>query len=434
MRIAVWHNLPSGGAKRALYDQVCGMVARGHEVEVWCPPTADRFYLPLSAIVPEHVVSLRLGPYLASSPSLGRKLHPLRWSAWARLREIDRHSRECARQITSKGFDVLFAACCMFFHTPPIARFVKIPSFIYLQEPNRRFYESLPELPWLAMSWTVKDLLRARFWWEVSMRRARLSRIRVLGREERRNALAFDEILVNSFFSRESVLRAFGIDSRVCYLGVDTDKFVNQNKRREPFAVSVGALVPSKNAEFLIQAVGKVSASLRPKLILIANMVDSRYLGQIQTLAEQLQVVFELKHRIEDVELIDTLNKATMMLYAPRLEPFGYAPLEANACGLPVIAVAEGGVRETIQGGVNGIVVEHDPQSMAEAIERLLEDNVLHQRLSQQASEHVRARWSLRSSIDRLEQRLSAKLGGVTHDADAAGIRKDCVLPCGTGL
>ncbi len=411
MRIAVWHNLPSGGGKRALHDHVCGLVARGHQVEVWCPPTADRSYLPLDTMVPEHVVPLRLGPYLDSSRSPMSKLHPFRWSAGARLRELHRHSRECARQIGSKRFDILFAACCMYSGTPPIARFVDIPTFIYLQEPKRHFYESLPELPWLAMSWTAKDLLRLRFWWEASIRRARLSGIRVLGREERTNALAFDEILVNSFFSRESVLRAFGIDSTVCYLGVDTAKFVNQNKRREPFVVSVGALTPAKNADFLVQAVGKVPATLRPKLVLIANSIDSQYLDHVRRLAGQLEVVVELKHRIEDAELIDILNRARLMIYAPRLEPFGYAPLEANACGLPVIAVAEGGVRETIQDGVSGILVEHEPQNMAEAIERLLKDDVLHQRLSQQAVEWVRAKFSLPSSIDKIEQRLKSKVG-----------------------
>jgi len=432
MRIAVWHNLPSGGGKRALYDQVCGLVSRGHEVEVWCPPSADRSYLPLNKIVPEHVVPLKLGPYLDSSAGFGRRLHPFRWCPWARLREMNQHSRECARQITSKGFDVLFAACCVFFHTPPIARFVKIPSFIYLQEPSRSFYESLPELPWLAMSWTAKDLLHARFWREASIRRARLWRIRVLGREERRNALAFDQIFVNSFFSRESVLRAFGIDSRVCYLGVDSDKFVNQNKKREPFAVSVGALVPEKNTEFLVRAVGKVSASLRPKLLLIANTIDPRCLDQIRKVAQQLEVIVEVKYRVEDMELIDTLNRARMMLYASRLEPFGYAPLEANACGLPVVAVAEGGVRETVHEGVNGILVEHDPQSMADAIQRLLEDNVLHQRLSQQAADHVRARWSLPSSIDRLEQKLSTKLRGMRRDVDSAEIFDPPPVRCAT--
>jgi glycosyltransferase involved in cell wall biosynthesis len=96
------------------------------------------------------------------------------------------------------------------------------------------------------------------------------------------------------------------------------------------------------------------------------------------------------------------------MLYAPRLEPFGYAPLEANACGTPVIAVAEGGVRETIQDGVNGILVEHASASMAAAIERLMLDDELHRNLSIQAHKLAREIWSLGPSIDRLEQRLLA--------------------------
>ncbi len=359
-----------------------------------------------------------------------QKLHPLHWSAWAKLRAADQHCGECARQIEAKGFDLLFAACCMFFQTPAIARFVRIPSLIYLQEPNRHFYESLPELPWLAMSWTAKDLFKVKFWRESLLRRARLSRIRVLGRAERRNALAFDEILVNSLFSRESVLRAFGIDSKVCYLGVDTDRFQDQNKKREPFAVSVGALVPSKNVVFLIESLGRVSASLRPKLVLIANAIDSQYLQQVQKLANQLAVILEIKHRIEDVELIDILNRAKMMLYAPRLEPFGYAPVEASACGLPVIAVAEGGVRETIQEGVNGILIEHEPQQMADAVERLLQDDALHQRLSQRAPEHVESRWSFQCSIDMLEKRLSARSKGVRGDVYAGELREDSNLPC----
>lgn len=427
MKIAIWHNLPSGGGKRALYDHVRGLVARGHEVEGWCPPTAESSYLPLSAIVSEHVVPLKLS-YLRPSPDLWRKLHPLRWSAWARLRAMDQHSRECARQISAKGFDLLFAACCMFFHTPPIARFVKIPSVIYLQEPSRHFYESLPELPWLAMSWTVKDLSDPRFWRRALARRGRLVAIRVLGREERRNALAFDEILVNSFFSRESVLRAFGIDSKVCYLGVDTDKFFNQSKKRESFVVSVGALVPSKNVEFLIESVGKVAPPLRPQLLLVANSIDTHYLERIQKLAVEADVNLELKHRIDDSELVDILNRARMMLYAPRLEPFGYAPLEANACGLPVIAVAEGGVRETIQDGMNGILVEHDPQGMAAAIERLLVEDGLHKRLSEGAVQLVRRMWSLGPSIDRLERRLMEESGKGHSELRSSKVSEDSVL------
>lgn len=59
MRVAVWHNLPSGGGRRVLHDHVTALAGRGHAVEVRCPPTADRRYWPLPAANPEHVVEFR---------------------------------------------------------------------------------------------------------------------------------------------------------------------------------------------------------------------------------------------------------------------------------------------------------------------------------------------------------------------------------------
>src|SRR5260221_3882931 len=58
MKIAVWHNLPSGGGKRALYYHARGLVQRGHFVEAWCPPTSNRNYLPLGEFITEHVLPL----------------------------------------------------------------------------------------------------------------------------------------------------------------------------------------------------------------------------------------------------------------------------------------------------------------------------------------------------------------------------------------
>jgi glycosyltransferase involved in cell wall biosynthesis len=410
MKIAVWHNLPSGGGKRALYDQLRGLIARGHEVEAWCPPTADRSYLPLSDLMQETVVPLSIKSYSKSPPTVLQNLHPLRWSSRARLSAMDRHCRECIRQIESRGFDLLFAGTCMFFHTPPLARFTKIPSVIYLQEPNRPFYEAMPELPWVATSWRRQDLSDPHFWKKVLMRKLKFPGIRIRAREERTNTAAFDRVLVNSFFSRESLLRAFNLDSKVCYLGIDTDRFVDQHKDREPLALCLASLTPNKNLDFLVLSLAKVPAARRPHLIFIANIVSGAYLEQLRNLADHSGVRFELKQRVDDAELVDLLNRARMMLYAPRLEPFGLAPLEANACGLPVIAVAEGGVRETIQDGINGLLVDHEPESMADAIDRLATDDILHQRLSQNAIQVVRTKWSLQSSVERLERRLKAEL------------------------
>jgi hypothetical protein len=58
MRIAVWHNLHSGGASRALQYHIQGLVAKGHEVEVWAnDPNADGFIkFPASVIL--HKIAL----------------------------------------------------------------------------------------------------------------------------------------------------------------------------------------------------------------------------------------------------------------------------------------------------------------------------------------------------------------------------------------
>jgi len=70
-------------------------------------------------------------------------------------------------------------------------------------------------------------------------------------------------------------------------------------------------------------------------------------------------------------ELSTYLIAAPCWSLPPRLEPFGFAPLEANACGFPVVAVAEEGIRGTVVDGVNGLLVEDHPDAIAHAIQRL---------------------------------------------------------------
>src|SRR5688572_32875511 len=77
MRIAVWHNLPSGGGKRALYDHVKGLTDRGHYVESWRPPLFDDDYLPLSNLIKETVTPLSLNSFKPKT-RFGRAVAPYR--------------------------------------------------------------------------------------------------------------------------------------------------------------------------------------------------------------------------------------------------------------------------------------------------------------------------------------------------------------------
>lgn len=94
------------------------------------------------------------------------------------------------------------------------------------------------------------------------------------------------------------------------------------------------------------------------------------------------------------------------MIYAPRLEPFGFAPIEAGACGLPVIAVAEGGVRETVIDDETGLLVHNAPRAVADAVARLLADPALVHRLGTAGRANAERRWSLDAATDRIEQAL----------------------------
>jgi glycosyltransferase involved in cell wall biosynthesis len=98
------------------------------------------------------------------------------------------------------------------------------------------------------------------------------------------------------------------------------------------------------------------------------------------------------------------------MVFAPRLEPFGLVPLEAGACGTPVIVVAEGGLRETVVDGVNGLVADPTPAGMAAAIERLRDDAGLRVALGREGRRRVEERWSLAAAAKRLEAKLAAQV------------------------
>jgi glycosyltransferase involved in cell wall biosynthesis len=406
MRIAVWHNLPSGGGKRALYYHVRGLVERGHSVEAWCPSTSDRNYLLLSELITEHVLPIdtgQKGKSVAQIPLLG-----LHGDQLHQAKALDEHCQRCAEEINRGDFDILFANSSIIHAVSSIGRYVNTKKVLYLQEPNRRLYEAGEGgLPWVAIPAVSRPWMHPRSylrWFLGDL--IHTHQLRILARDERLNASAFDLILVSSYFSRESLLRAYGLDSTVCYLGVDTQLFVDHQYARENFVVGVGQLSPHKNVEFVIKAVAKIGVP-RPRLVWIANMVDDWYHEKMRSLAESHRVTFEARASIDDNQLVDILNRATAMVYAPRLEPFGLAPLEASACGLPVVAVAEGGVREAIIDGVNGLLVQHQPQMMAHAVQRLAHDKDLAAQLSKNGSKIVHEKWSVNAAVERLERQLT---------------------------
>ncbi len=410
MKIAIWHNLPSGGAKRALYYHTRGLLQRGHMLEAWCPSTANQDYLPLQEMIK---VNIRDMPWKSLSPK-SSSFQKLRWGVhefFQNIKALDEHTRQCAAEINKGGFDVLYAHSSAFLSVAPIARYVTGPKVLFLHEPNRQVFEALPEIPWLTPAFSLRTLQPASFVEYVKGRI--LARYRMtLAREEWHNIRSFNLILCNSYFSRENILRAYGVDARVCYLGIDTNLFEKRSVQKDNVVIGVGSFNPTKNVEFIISALAAVKEP-RPRLFWIGNYSVAGYVELLNKFAADSRVDLTTREMVSDDTMIDLLNRALMMVYAPRLEPFGRTPLEANACGLPVVAVAEGGIRETVIDGVNGYLVDSDPSAMARAIERLRDNPELARTLGNKGMKFVAEKWSLNAANDRIEQLLENTITSV---------------------
>ncbi len=403
MRVAVVHNLPSGGARRTLVEQCRGLRQRGHRVEAFYPDSSDEAFLPIAPVVDAaHVYRVPAPP--SREASLFGQVRASSVVAVMRLLASTAGAhRRMAGAVDRAGFDVVLATHDQFTHAPAALRHLATPSAYYCQEPLRFVYEATVGLALEPSGGMVARGLR---------RLATAAAKAVLRPLDARNVRAARVILANSIYSHETIMRAYGRRARVVYHGVDTARFRRLGLGRENVVLSVGALHPAKGHEFVVAALGRVPQSRRPALVLVADRGYGAYRRLLEAHAERHAVSLRILSRISDDELVNWYNRALLLAYAPYLEPFGLVALEAMACGTPVVAVAEGGTRESILPDETGILTMRDEGEFAAAIERVAGDHALAERLAEAATEDVGRRWTWAASAERLEAALVACASG----------------------
>ncbi len=164
--------------------------------------------------------------------------------------------------------------------------------------------------------------------------------------------------------------------------------------------MSIGAIGTIKGYHFLIQSLAEVPATKRPKLILIGNSLNMAYKNFINLSAKQSSVEIEILVDVSEDTLINKIQESCIFLYAPYLEPFGLTPLEAMACGIPVIAVNEGGPRESIVHGITGLLVNRNRIDFGKAIEYLLDNKDKRQQLASAGREQIVKFWISDAAYD----------------------------------
>lgn len=394
MRIAIFHNLPSGGAKRALMEWTRRLVQK-HEVHVYTLNTADHAYCDIRPMVLHHLVYSFQPLPLYQSP-LGRLNQLQRWRDLGRLTTL---YQRMAEQIDQGGYDVVFTHPCLFTFIPILNLFLSTPTVYYLHEHfpnqvNRNF-----ERPYLRSS--VLRKIAEPFDPFIQMYQNRLRAIQD-------QAVAKTHLfLANSNFTLRQFQKNYSVPAYLNRYGVNTEQFhPNDKTNREGHILSVGELSPRKGFDFLIKSLAYVPEVRRPPLRLICNMQLDEERDYLLQLAEQYGVRIEIFTNLNSEQLAQEYQKARLVVYSPVQEPFGLVPLEAMACGTPVLGIDEGGVPETIVDGVTGRLAPRDPVRFGEILQEMLNQPDRLKKMGQNGVEMVRKNWTWEQSTQTLEEHL----------------------------
>lgn len=145
----------------------------------------------------------------------------------------------------------------------------------------------------------------------------------------------------------------------VIYPPVDAKRF-KLTERKDDFYLVVGRQVPYKRVDLAVQA----CTEMNKRLIVIGEGSEH------EALKKMAGPTIEFKGRLSDKETAEYYAKAKAFLFTAE-EDFGITPLEAMACGTPVIAYGKGGATETVKDGITGFFFDRQtPESLMNAIQR----------------------------------------------------------------
>jgi len=399
MRIAVYHDLPSGGAKRALFEICRSLYEMGHTIDLFVPDTANEIFLPMDGVVSAKRV------FHVYGAGKGDKTQPASWTIWAWMMAAGCH-RRIAESINAGKYDLAFVQQARYPNIPDLLRYLKIPSVLYCQEPNRILYEAPIRTADFGMETPGPATSSRRYLGNENFRRTVFGIIHRKGRD-RANMAQASMVFVNSYYSKESVLRTFGLDAIVQYLGVDSQSFRPMDIPRENRVMSVGAIHPSKGHRFLLASVAKIDSARRPGVLIIGDREKPGERAFLTRMALDTNVDLSIQ-TVDENALVRHYNSVQAVATVPYLEPFGFTPLEAMACKTPVVGVREGGVRESVIHGRTGYLVDRDPQDCADALDRIISNSELRDQLGTEGRKVVEAQWTWQGTARRIESSFKA--------------------------
>lgn len=362
MKIVVFDNLPDGGAKRVVYEQVKGLSKNNiisyvtHDKESVYPiqKYADGYY-----------------PQKLDWRDYRGYKRPLK--EWDLVYRIRNKYREIASLIDQMNPDVVLVHPCMLTQAPILLEFLNSKSVYFMEEWLRLVYE--PDLhPTNTFNFPNKLYESARR--------------QILKRLDYSATKSAKYWITHSDYMASCIKSTYGVTPSKVPLGVAIDSFKPDPSIKPKHFLFVGEKEEINGYPLL-------------ESVLRNNKFPIKYL----TFSEQGYV--------SSKQMVHLYQSSIAVLCLSKNEPFGLVPLEAMACGVPVIAVDEGGHKDTIINGETGILIPRKPDVLIEAMNRLMNDKQLRDNMGRAGRGRVKKYYTWDKHNNKLESVLK-KLGNIS--------------------
>lgn len=355
MRIALFHELPMGGARVAA-NNFAKFLGDNYVVDLYTVSDQDN--------KEEHKYYSRVFYYYFFPHGSNKSgwLNRIKNDTTDLVRLYFFH-KKIAKQINKQKYDIIFIHASRFTQAPFILRFLKGKKVYYSQETLRTVYEEGFAIP--------KNIGRLKYYYEKNNRMIR----KIIDSSNIRKA---DQILTNSKFTQNLISKSYGLKSRVVYLGIDSSFFKPLKIKKDIDIFFIG---------------GK-------------NKIDGyHFLDKALNTLKDKKIRLEIKGErwISDEELLKLYNRSKIVANLEYNQPFGLIALESMACRVPVIVLDDAAYKETVVNGVNGYLIS-DSRELAKRISTILDNRFLAQRIGREGRKIVVAKWDWKIRIKELNK------------------------------